>query len=228
MTTHAYTLTLALDLAGTFVFALSGAIAGVKNRLDIFGVLVLSFAAANSGGITRDILISATPPAAIADWRYIAVTIPAGLITFYWFHVVNRISNSVLVFDAAGLALFAVSGATKALAFHLNPFAAALLGMLTGIGGGMARDILLAEIPVVLRSEIYAVAALAGSTTVVIGTTLRLPSSAVIATGGTLCFGLRLLAIYRGWRLPTSGEIVAPGRRIQKTERKRLDKDALE
>ena len=228
MTTQAYTLTLALDLAGTFVFALSGAIAGVKSRLDIFGVLVLSFAAANSGGITRDILISATPPAAIADWRYIAVTIPAGLITFYWFHVVNRISNSVLVFDAAGLALFAVSGATKALAFHLNPFAAALLGMLTGIGGGMARDILLAEIPIVLRSEIYAVAALAGSTTVVIGTVLRLPSSAVIATGGVLCFGLRLLAIYRGWRLPTSGEIVAPGRRIEKTEGKRLDKDALE
>ncbi len=228
MTTHAYTLTLTLDLAGTFVFALSGAIAGVKNRLDLFGVLVLSFAAANSGGITRDILIGATPPAAIADWRYIAVTIPAGLITFYWFHVVNRISNSVLVFDAAGLALFAVSGATKALAFHLNPFAAALLGMLTGIGGGIARDILLAEIPIVLRSEIYAVAALAGSTTVVIGTVLRLPSSAVIATGGVLCFGLRLLAIYRGWRLPTSGEIVAPGRRIEKTEGKRLDKDALE
>src|SRR5947207_11886745 len=92
-----------LDLGGTFVFALSGAIAGVKHRLDIFGVLVLSFAAANSGGILRDVLIGATPPAAIADWRYIAVTIPAGLITFYWFHFLNRISNSVLVFDGAGL-----------------------------------------------------------------------------------------------------------------------------
>lgn len=206
-TNDAYTLTLILDLAGTFVFALSGAMAGVKHRLDIFGVLVLSFAAANSGGIARDILIGATPPAAIADWRYIAVTIPAGVVTFYWFRVIDKISNSVLVFDAAGLALFAVAGATKSLAFHLNPFAAALLGMLTGIGGGIARDILLAEVPVVLRSEVYAVAALAGSTTVVIGTALRLGSSAVSAAGGMLCFGLRLLAIYRGWRLPSSGEI---------------------
>src|SRR4051812_10619410 len=109
MLTHTYTLTLVLDLAGTFVFALSGAIAGVKRRLDIFGVLVLSFASANSGGIARDILIGATPPAALADWRYIAVTIPAGLITFYWFGTVNRMSNSVQVFDGAGLALFAVS-----------------------------------------------------------------------------------------------------------------------
>jgi uncharacterized membrane protein YeiH len=222
----AYTLTLVLDLSGTFVFALSGAIAGVKHRLDIFGVLVLSFAAANSGGIARDILIGATPPAAIADWRYIAVTIPAGLITFYWFHVINRISNSVLVFDAAGLALFAVSGATKALAFHLNPFAAALLGLLTGIGGGMARDILLAEIPIVLRSEVYAVAALVGSTTVVIGTALRLPSSAVIAIGGILCFGLRLLAIYRGWRLPTSRELETPNTAIRTKEGERMDKGA--
>jgi uncharacterized membrane protein YeiH len=227
MTTHAYTLTLTLDLAGTFVFAISGAIAGVKHRLDIFGVLVLSFAAANSGGITRDVLIGATPPAAIADWRYIAVTIPAGLITFYWFRVVNRISNSVLVFDAAGLALFAVSGVTKALAFHLNPFAAAILGMLTGIGGGMARDILLAQTPVVLRSEIYAVAALAGSATVVIGTTLRLPSSAVIATGGILCFGLRLVAIYRGWRLPTSREVETASRQTGKTQDRCVDGRAV-
>jgi uncharacterized membrane protein YeiH len=207
MLTHAYTLTLVLDLAGTFVFALSGAIAGVKQRLDIFGVLVLSFAAANSGGIARDILIGAIPPAAIADWRYIAVTIPAGLITFYWFRTVNQMSNSVLVFDGAGLALFAVSGATKALAFHLNPLAAALLGMLTGIGGGMARDILLAEIPVVLRSEVYAVAALIGSTAVVIGNMLRLSSSAAVAVGATICFALRLLAICRGWRLPSSREV---------------------
>lgn len=220
------TYTLVLDIGGTFVFALSGAIAGVKHRLDVFGVLVLSFAAANSGGITRDILMGATPPAAVADWRYIAVTIPAGLITFYWFHVINRISNSVLVFDAAGLALFAVSGTTKALAFHLNPLAAALLGMLTGIGGGIARDILLAEIPVVLRSDVYAVAALAGSATVVIGNMLRFPSGAVIAIGAILCFGLRLLAIYRRWRLPTSRELEAPSTGISTHKGEHMDKGA--
>lgn len=205
-----YTLTLVLDLAGTFVFALSGAIAGVRKRLDIFGVLVLSFAAANSGGIARDLAIGATPPAAISDWRYIAITVPAGLMTFYSYRIIDRWKNSVLIFDAAGLALFAVSGATKALAFGLNPLAAALLGMLTGVGGGVARDILLAEVPIVLRADVYAVAALAGSATIVIGRFLQFPSRAVVAIGAMLCFGLRLLAIYRGWHLPRSGEPLPP------------------
>ena len=112
------TLLLAFDLAGTFVFALSGATAGVKHRLDLFGVLVLSFAAGNSGGIARDVMIGANSPVAITDWRYIAVSMLAGLITFYWYRIINRVSSPVLVFDAAGLALFAVSGAGKALAFH--------------------------------------------------------------------------------------------------------------
>ena len=135
-------LLLVLDLVGTFVFALSGATAGVKRRLDLFGVLVLSFVAGNFGGITRDLLIGAVPPAAISDWRYLAVSLLAGAITFYWFPGVDRLRSPVLVFDAAGLALFAVSGTQKALAFGLNPVMAALLGMLTGIGGGMVRDVL--------------------------------------------------------------------------------------
>jgi len=125
-----YTLLVAFDLGGTFVFALSGATAAVKHRLDLFGVLVLSFAAGNSGGIARDVMIGAVPPAAISDWRYIAVSILAGLITFFWYRL-----SPVLVFDAAGLALFAVSGAGKALVLHSGPVAATLLGMLTGIGG---------------------------------------------------------------------------------------------
>ena len=135
------TLLVAFDLGGTYVFAISGATAGVKHRLDLFGVLVLSFAAGNSGGIARDVMIGAYPPAAISDWRYIAVSMLAGLITFYWFPIINRLSSPALVFDAAGLALFAVAGAGKALAFHAGPVAATLLGMLTGIGGGMVRDI---------------------------------------------------------------------------------------
>jgi uncharacterized membrane protein YeiH len=108
----------------------------------------------------------------------------------------------VLVFDGAGLALFAVSGAQKALAYGLNPVMAALLGMLTGIGGGMARDILLAEIPTVLRTDLYAIAALAGATVVVVGNVLDLPSVAVTIAGALLCFALRLMAIHWGWRLP--------------------------
>src|SRR5579883_1318207 len=157
------TLLVAFDLGGTFVFALSGATAGVKHKLDLFGVLVLSFAAGNAGGITRDLMIGAIPPAAMSEWRYVTVSILAGLITFYGFRIIDRLSSPVLVFDAAGLGLFAVAGAGKALAFHAAPVAATLLGMLTGIGGGMVRDVLVSEVPAVLRTELYAVAALIGA-----------------------------------------------------------------
>jgi uncharacterized membrane protein YeiH len=194
------TLLVAFDLGGTFVFALSGATVAVKHRLDLFGVLVLSFAAGNSGGIARDVMIGAVPPAAINDWRYVAVSILAGLITFFWYRV--RLSSPVLVFDAAGLALFAVSGAGKALAFHAGPVAATLLGMLTGIGGGMVRDVLVKEIPTVLRTELYAVAALIGAAVVVIGRMLHLPSGAAATAGAVLCFGLRFMAMRFGWQLP--------------------------
>jgi uncharacterized membrane protein YeiH len=200
-----HTLLLVLDLAGTFVFALSGAAAGVKRRLDLFGVLVLSFVAGNVGGVTRDIMIGATPAAAISDWRYLAISVLAGLITFWRSSVVERLWSPVLVFDAAGLGLFAVSGSQKALAYGLHPVMAALLGMLTGIGGGMVRDILLAEIPNVLRADLYAVAALAGAAVVVIGDGLRLPPAAVAVAGVLLCFGLRLLALRWRWRLPVAG-----------------------
>jgi uncharacterized membrane protein YeiH len=194
-----------LDLAGTFVFALSGATAGVKHRLDLFGVLVLSFAAANTGGITRDLLIGAVPPGAISDWHYAGVSIAAGLVTFCFPAAIMQRWNPVLWFDAAGLALFAVSGAHKALAHGLNPIMAVLLGMLTGIGGGMARDVLLAETPIVLRADLYAVAALFGAAVVVVGWMLRLPSGPVTLVGTALCFGLRVLAMKRGWHLPVAG-----------------------
>jgi len=196
------TLLVVFDLSGTFVFALSGATAAVKHRLDLFGVLVLSFAAGNSGGIARDVMIGAVPPAAIGDWRYIAVSMLAGLITFFWYRIIDRLSSPVLVFDAAGLALFAVSGAGKALAFHAGPVAATLLGMLTGIGGGMVRDVLVREIPTVLRTELYAVAALIGAAAVVAGRMLHLPSGAAVTAGAVLCFGLRFMAMRFGWQLP--------------------------
>jgi uncharacterized membrane protein YeiH len=195
-------LLLVLDLVGTFVFAISGAMAGVTRRLDLFGILVLSFVAGSVGGITRDVLIGSVPPAAVSDWRYLTVSLLAGAITFYWYSAVERLRSPVLIFDAAGLALFAVSGAQKALAFGLNPIMAALLGMLTGIGGGMMRDILLAEIPTVLRADLYAIAALAGAAVVVIGNLLHFPPTATTMVGALLCFGLRLMAIQRAWHLP--------------------------
>jgi uncharacterized membrane protein YeiH len=198
------TLLVAFDFGGTFVFALSGAMAGVKHRLDLFGVLVLAFAAGNSGGIARDVMIGAVPPAAISDWRYVAVSMLAGVTTFYWYRIINRLSSPVLIFDAAGLALFAVAGAGKALAFQAGPVAATLLGMLTGIGGGMVRDLLVSEIPTVLRTELYAVAALIGSSAVVVGRMLNVPSSVAAVAGAVLCFVVRFAAIRRGWQLPTA------------------------
>jgi uncharacterized membrane protein YeiH len=196
------TLLASFDLGGTFVFALSGATTAVKHRLDLFGILVLSFAAGNSGGIARDVMLGALPPAAIGDWRYVAVSVLGGLVTFFWFRTIDRLSSPVLVFDAAGLALFAVAGAGKALDFGAGPVAAILSGMLTGIGGGMARDILVTEIPTVLRTELYAIAALVGAATVVIGHILLLPSGASAVAGAILCFGLRFMAMKRGWSLP--------------------------
>ncbi len=193
-----------LDLGGTFVFAISGAVAAVNRRLDIFGILVLSFVAGNVGGITRDVLIGAVPPAALTDWRYLLVSVLAGLITFFSYAGVDRLHTPVLLFDAVGLSFFAVAGAEKALEFGLSPIMSALLGMLTGIGGGMMRDVLLTEIPHVLRSDLYAVAALAGASLVVIGHVLGISYDISALAGGVVCFGLRYMAIWHGWRLPVA------------------------
>lgn len=195
-----------LDLVGTFVFAMSGAASGVKSRLDVFGVSVLAFVAGNAGGITRDVLIGAVPPAAIGNWRYVAASLIAGVTTFLWYPGVSRAQRIVLLFDAAGLATFAVAGTQKALAHGVNPVTAALLGMLTGIGGGMMRDLLVREIPVVLRADFYALAALAGAAVVVAGHGLHWPAVPTAIAGASVCFFMRLTAIRRGWRLPVANE----------------------
>ena len=215
-------LTAVLDLGGTFVFAISGAAAGVKHRLDIFGVMVLSFAAGNAGGITRDLLIGAVPPAAIADLTYVGLSILAGLLTFYGYSLIARLSNPVLWFDAAGLAFFAVAGTQKALLYGLNPVMAALLGMLSGIGGGMLRDVLANEIPTVLRADLYALAALTGAAVVAIGHVTHVQPLATTIAGGLLCFGLRFMAIRFGWHLParqTNTDILDGEKRPRETSR---------
>jgi uncharacterized membrane protein YeiH len=194
----------ALDLGATFVFAISGATQGVRKRLDLFGVLVVAWAAGVAGGIARDLLIGAVPPASIADWRYLAAAVAAGLLGFFASDWIGRLRTPVLLFDAAGLCLFAVTGTEKALAFGLNPFVAAVLGMVTCIGGGVARDLLTLEIPTVLRAELYAVAALAGAGSIALGFTFGLPPLPVMVFGAGLCLFLRLMSLYRGWRLPSS------------------------
>lgn len=194
--------TVVLDLGGTFVFAISGAMAAVHRRLDLFGVLVLSFVAGNFGGIGRDLLIGAVPPAALSDARYLVTSVVAGLVTFFLYAGVDRLRRPMLLFDAVGLSFFAVAGAQKAIEFGLSPLMSALLGMLTGIGGGMTRDILLSEIPQVLRSDFYAVAALAGAALVVIGDALGLPYGLSALIAGGVCFGLRVMAVRFRWKLP--------------------------
>ncbi len=193
------------DLIGIFVFALSGGVLAVRQRLDLFGVLVLACVTAVTGGIVRDVLIGAVPPAALADWRYLATAILAGVVTFCWSDVIERLRNPVLMFDAAGLALYAVLGTGKALAFGLSPFAATLLGVITGIGGGIARDLLVTRTPVVLQhTELYAVAAMVGGGIVAIAHALGWPQAPAMVVGALLCFGLRFGAIRHGWRLPVA------------------------
>lgn len=199
-----------LDVIGTLAFAISGATLGVRKRLDLFGVLTLAFAAATAGGIARDVIIGAHPPVAIADWRYLAAALFAGTVTFYGYRTVERVRNPVQLFDAVGLALFAVSGTSKALAFGIAPVGAVLLGMLSGIGGGIARDVLVAEIPAVLKRELYAVAALLGAALLALGTWWGLPAGPTALVAATACFLLRFMAIRRGWNLPTARPPTGP------------------
>lgn len=194
----------ALELVGAFAFGVSGATVAIRRQLDMFGVLVLSFVAASFGGILRDLVIGATPPAAIASSHYLIASLVAGAVTYLWYPQLKKLQSPVLVFDAVGLALFVVTGTQKALAFGISPVMAAMLGMLTGIGGGILRDLLVADVPVVLRTDFYALAALAGAAIVVIGDALNLPPGASALAGAALCLTLRLLAIRRGWRLPAA------------------------
>lgn len=195
-------LILVLDLCGTFVFALSGGKAAKNHDLDLFGVLVLSFAAATAGGITRDLMLGITPPASIADPRYIAVSIVAGLIIFTRHSFCDSFRSPVQILDAVGLGTFAVAGTMKALEFRLEPVAAILLGVLSGIGGGVLRDVLVNEIPSVLRGELYAVAALVAAVIVVIGHVVDAPAGITAVLASITCVALRLLAMRNGWNLP--------------------------
>jgi len=196
-------LLLICDFAGTLVFAIEGALAAENGNLDLLGAMVLAFATALGGGIIRDVLIGASPPNSIRDWRYGAIAFAGAAAVFLFPNPVHGIPPSILmILDAAGLSLFAVAGAEKALAFNINPFIAVLMGGITGVGGGTIRDVLLAQIPAVLRADVYATAALAGAAAVVIGLRLKLPRAPVAIAGGVLCFALRVVSVWRHWNLP--------------------------
>ncbi|HET8743470.1 MAG TPA: trimeric intracellular cation channel family protein [Gaiella sp.] len=201
------TLLLVLNLAGTFVFGLSGGLAGVQARLDAFGVVVLAVTVGLAGGITRDVLIG-IPPQTFRDWRYLAVAGGAGLVTFLAAPMLERLERPVLVFDAAGLALFCVTGASTALDHRVGAVSAVVLGAITGIGGGMLRDILLREIPTVLRTGLYAIPALIGATIVVVASESGTHNLVVPIVGAAVCFVIRLAGLHFDLNVPH-----APGHR---------------
>ncbi len=193
-----------VDLAGTLLFGIEGALAAIGNNLDLLGLMVLAFSTALAGGIIRDVFIGAVPPSSLRDWRYSAMAFTGAAIIFFLHRYIQEIPGIVLiVLDAAALALFAVAGTEKALLYKMHPFIAVLLGTITGVGGGTVRDILLARIPLVLRADVYATAAMAGSAAMILGKKMGLPSSVAAVLGGILCFALRLISVWRHWNLPT-------------------------
>jgi len=194
-------LLLVLNLAGTFAFGLSGGMAGVRARLDLFGVVVLAVVVGLAGGITRDLLIG-VPPATIRDWRYLAVAGGAGLVTLLAHPLLNRIGGPIDVLDAAGLALFCVTGASIALDHGLAAVPAVVLGAITGIGGGVLRDILVREIPVVLREGLYAIPALIGAAIVVGAARAGAHGPAALIIGAAICFVIRLAGLMLNLNLP--------------------------
>ncbi|WP_051367744.1 trimeric intracellular cation channel family protein [Hamadaea tsunoensis] len=197
---------IAADLLGVAVFAVSGASAGVAKKLDVFGVVFVGFMTAMGGGIFRDLVIDTVPPLAFSDWRYAAVAMAAALATFRFHPQIGRLSRTVLTLDAAGLGLFTVTGTLKALhdPSPVPAVGACLIGMFTGMGGGLARDLLVGEIPAVLRHEIYALASLAGAGTVVILTKLDYDRFVPLFAAALLVFAIRMIALQRKWSAPVA------------------------
>ncbi|MET0415965.1 MAG: trimeric intracellular cation channel family protein [Actinoplanes sp.] len=195
---------LVADLIGVAVFAASGATAAIAKRLDLFGVAFVGFVAALGGGILRDLVIDAVPPLAFADWRYAVAAVIASIAVFFLHPQLNRLRRTVLVLDAAGLGLFTVTGTLKALEAGVPPVGACLIGMLTGIGGGVARDLLTGDIPAVLQRDIYAVVSLGGAILVTVLWEFELAGVLPMAAAAMLMTGVRLFALYRRWSAPVA------------------------
>ncbi len=192
-----------LDLAGTLLFGVEGAMTAIGGNLDLLGLMVLGFATALAGGIIRDLLIGAVPPDSLRDWRYSATAVSGAVLVFFLHHFVQAVPNDIiLVLDAAGLAMFTAAGTEKALEYEMHPFVAVLLGTLTGIGGGTVRDILLARIPIVLRADVYATAAIAGSAVMIVARRLGVHPVLAAFLGGAACFLLRMISVWLHWNLP--------------------------
>jgi uncharacterized membrane protein YeiH len=195
------TLLLILDLAGIAVFAATGALVGVRKELDVFGVMVLALITGLGGGVVRDVLIGVVPPAALQDWRYLVVPSITAVVVFVFHPAFGRMEKQIMVLDAVGLSLFCVTGAVKAEEVGLGILAAAALGLLTGVGGGMMRDVAAGRVPVVFRGELYATPAFAGALIAALLHHNGYESWWYVLAGG-VCLVWRLLALKRGWSAP--------------------------
>jgi uncharacterized membrane protein YeiH len=187
---------LALDLLGVFTFALNGALTGIRlARLDVVGVVTLGMVTALGGGILRDIMLDSLPPMTFSDWRYLAVALAGSLVAFAFGWGLDRLATPIVVVDAAGLSLFAVSGALKALDLGAGTGQAVILGVVTAVGGGTVRDMLIGRVPVVLRHELYAIPALVGALVLVGGDQLGMDVGAAALVGAALCFAVRMVGV---------------------------------
>jgi uncharacterized membrane protein YeiH len=193
-----------LQLIGVAGFAMSGALAAARARLDVFGVAVVGVTTALGGGVIRDVMLGVHPPTALLHWPFLTVAAVVSLAVFWLQPQVVRLRRAMLLADAVGLGIFVTSGTATALALGVPRYDAWLVGMTVGIGGGVVRDLLLREIPLVLRREIYALAALAGGVLVVLGDWLRLPADPVTLVGAALVMVIRVVALWRRWNAPTA------------------------
>jgi uncharacterized membrane protein YeiH len=203
---------LLLDLLGTFAFALNGALTALRAaRLDIVGVVTLGIITAVGGGTIRDVLLDSLPPATFSDWRYYAVAAAGGLIAFLFGRHLDRVNRPINVLDAVGLALFAVTGATKAVDLGFGAAQAIIVGAITGVGGGTIRDVLIRRVPSVLSSGLYAIPALIGATAVVVTRTLGASGPVITVGAAVLCFLIRMVGVRYDLNAPSPLAPPAPG-----------------
>jgi len=190
------------DLLGTFAFAISGAVAGVRKNFDLYGIIVLALVTAVGGGTIRDVLVGRIPPFIFTDINYFLISIAAALITFFFHKYVEKKYKLLLIMDAIGLGVFTVIGISVGLQYNIGYFGAVVMGVMTGTFGGMIRDVLQKEVPLVLQKEIYASACIIGGIVFVVFDILKINNVLNVAISGVAVFLIRFVAIQKNWHLP--------------------------
>lgn len=196
-----------LDLLGTFVFAITGGLKAVKYNLDILGIIVLSIIVGVGGGVIRDLILGYNPPNVFRDEIYLIVCLAAGLLVFFFSYLIERKIRFLLIFDAVGLGVFALIGANRAASYDMGPLGVIMMGTITATGGGLLRDVLVREIPIIIKKDFYASAALVGCIFYLIADHYQLPNLIKIVMPILITTSLRLTAIIFNINLPKTKNI---------------------